>query len=349
MKVLVTGGAGYIGSHTIVELLLEGHEVVCLDNFCNSSPKAIDRIIKICDTEGLSDQSITVIEGDICYEETIKNIFKSHSIESVIHFAGLKAIGESVEKPLKYYNNNVGGTLNLLQAMRNAEVYQIVFSSTATVYGEPDYLPLSEESPTKQPTNPYSKSKLVIENILKDLSESDNRWKIALLRYFNPVGAHPSGLIGENPNGIPNNLVPYISQVAIGKLERLGIFGDNYSTPDGTGIRDYLHVVDLAKGHLKALDKINNSKAFSIWNLGTGRGSSVFEVVKSFEKACGKKIPYEIKPRRFGDIAKYWADPSKAAMELDWKAELDLNQMMEDSWKWQKQNPNGYNDSMKEV
>ena len=344
MKVLVTGGAGYIGSHTIVELLLEGHEVVCLDNFCNSSPKVIDRIIKICDSDGLSEQAITVIEGDIRSEETIKNIFKSHSIESVIHFAGLKAIGESVEKPLKYYNNNVGGTLNLLQAMRNAEVYQIVFSSTATVYGEPDNLPLSEESPTKQPTNPYSQSKLVIENILKDLSESDNRWKIALLRYFNPVGAHPSGLIGENPNGLPNNLVPYISQVAVGKLEKLGIFGNDYSTSDGTGIRDYLHVVDLAKGHLKALDKINNSKALNIWNLGTGRGISVFEVVKSFEKACGKKIPYEIKPRRSGDIAKYWADPSKAAMELDWKAELDLDQMLEDCWRWQNQNPNGYND-----
>jgi len=344
LKVLVTGGAGYIGSHTIVELLLEGHEVVCLDNFCNSSPKAIDRIIKICDTEGLSDPAITVIEGDIRYEETIKNIFKSHSIESVIHFAGLKAIGESVEKPLKYYINNVGGTLNLLKAMRNAEVYQIVFSSTATVYGEPDNLPLSEESPTKQPTNPYSQSKLIIENILKDLSKSDNRWKIALLRYFNPVGAHPSGLIGENPNGLPNNLVPYISQVAVGKLEKLGIFGNDYSTPDGTGIRDYLHVVDLAKGHLKALDKINNSKALNIWNLGTGQGSSVFDVVKSFEKACGKEIPYEIKPRRSGDIAKYWADPSKAAMELDWKAELDLDQMLEDSWRWQNQNPNGYND-----
>ena len=344
MKVLVTGGAGYIGSHTIVELLLKGHEVVCLDNFCNSSPKSIDRIIKICDTEGLSDQAITVIEGDICSKETIKNIFKSHSIESVIHFAGLKAIGESVEKPLKYYNNNVGGTLNLLKNMQNAEVHRIVFSSTATVYGEPDNLPLSEESPTKLPTNPYSQSKLVIENILKDLSESDNRWKIALLRYFNPVGAHPSGLIGENPNGIPNNLVPYISQVAVGKLEKLGIFGNDYSTPDGTGIRDYLHVVDLANGHLKALDKINNSETLNIWNLGTGRGSSVFEVVKSFEKACGKKIPYEIKPRRSGDIDEYWADPSKAAIELDWKAELDLNQMMEDSWRWQNQNPNGYND-----
>ncbi|MGB0610978.1 MAG: UDP-glucose 4-epimerase GalE, partial [Verrucomicrobiales bacterium] len=216
--------------------------------------------------------------------------------------------------------------------------------STATVYGEPDNLPLSEESQTKQPTNPYSQSKLVIENILKDLSESDNRWKIALLRYFNPVGAHPSGLIGENPNGLPNNLVPYISQVAVGKLEKLGIFGNDYSTPDGTGIRDYLHVVDLAKGHLKALDKINNSKALNIWNLGTGRGSSVFEVVKSFEKACGKKIPYEIKPRRSGDIAKYWADPSKAEIELGWKAELNLDQMMEDTWRWQNQNPNGYID-----
>ena len=344
MKVLVTGGAGYIGSHTIVELLLQGHEVVCLDNFCNSSPKAIDRIIKICDNEGLVDPAITVIEGDIRSEETIKNIFKSHSIESVIHFAGLKAIGESVEKPIKYYNNNVGGTLNLLQAMQNAEVYQIVFSSTATVYGEPDHLPLSEESPTKKPTNPYSQSKLVIENILKDLSESDNRWKIALLRYFNPVGAHPSGLIGENPNGIPNNLVPFISQVAVGKLEKLGIFGDDYQTPDGTGIRDYLHVVDLAKGHLKALDKINNSNGINIWNLGTGQGSSVMEVMKSFEKAYGRNIPYEIKPRRPGDIDKFWADPSKAEIELGWKAELNLDQMMEDTWRWQKKNPNGYDE-----
>ena len=344
MKVLVTGGAGYIGSHTILELLLEGHEVVCLDNFCNSSPKAIDRIIKICDNEGLSDPAITVIEGDIRSEESMNKVFKNHQIDNVIHFAGLKAIGESVEKPLKYYNNNVGGTLNLLQAMRNAEVYQIVFSSTATVYGEPDNLPLSEESLTKKPTNPYSQSKLVIENILKDLSESDNRWKIALLRYFNPVGAHPSGLIGENPNGIPNNLVPYISQVAVGKLEKLGIFGDDYQTPDGTGIRDYLHVVDLAKGHLKALDKINNSNGINIWNLGTGQGSSVMEVMKSFEKAYGRKIPYEIKPRRPGDIDKFWADPSKAEIELSWKAELSLDQMMEDTWRWQKKNPNGFDE-----
>jgi UDP-glucose 4-epimerase len=343
VKVLVTGGAGYIGSHTIVELLLKGYEVVCLDNFCNSSPRAIDRIIKICMIEGLLNPPITLLEGDIRLKEPLNNTFKNHSIESVIHFAGLKAIGESVEKPLNYYNNNVGGTLNLLQAMRNAEVYQIVFSSTASVYGVPDNLPLSEESPTKQPTNPYSQSKLVIENILKDLYESDNHWKIALLRYFNPVGAHPSGLIGENPNGIPNNLVPYISQIAVGKLEKLGIFGDDYGTPDGTGIRDYLHVVDLAKGHLKALDKINNSNGINIWNLGTGQGSSVFEVVKSFEKACEKRIPYEIKPRRPGDIDKYWADPSKAEIELGWKAELDLDQMMEDAWRWQNQNPNGYN------
>ena len=344
MNVLVTGGAGYIGSHTIVELLLEGHEVVCLDNFCNSSPKAIDRIIQICEREGLLNPPITLVEGDICLKEPLNNTLKNHPIESVIHYAGLKAIGESVEKPLNYYNSNVGGTLNLLQAMQKAEVYQIVFSSTATVYGEPDNLPRSEESPTKKPTNPYSQSKLVIENILKDLSKSDNRWKIALLRYFNPVGAHPSGLIGENPNGIPNNLVPFISQVAVGKLEKLGIFGDNYQTPDGTGVRDYLHVVDLAKGHLKALDTISNSNGVNIWNLGTGRGSSVFEVITSFEKACGKKIPYEIKSRRSGDIAKFWADSSKAEVDLDWKAELDLDQMMGDTWRWQNQNPNGYDD-----
>ena len=344
MKVLVTGGAGYIGSHTILELLLQGYEVVCLDNFCNSSPKAIDRVIKICGNEGLLDPAITVIDGDIRSKESINKVFRNHQIDKVIHFAGLKAIGESVEKPILYYENNIGGTLKLLQAMQEAEVFQIVFSSTATVYGEPDHLPLNERSPTKQPTNPYSKSKLIIENILCDLSKSEKRWKIALLRYFNPVGAHPSGLIGENPNGIPNNLVPYISQVAVGKLEKLGIFGDDYQTPDGTGIRDYLHVVDLAKGHLKALDKINNSNGINIWNLGTGLGSSVMEVIKSFEKAYGRNIPYEIKPRRPGDIDKFWADPSNAEIELGWKAELNLDQMMEDTWRWQKKNPNGYDD-----
>ena len=343
MNVLVTGGTGYIGSHTSLELLITGHEVIILDNFSNSSPEVVDRIIQICKDDGLSEPPLTVVDGDICDQQELKEVFSENSIDAVIHFAGLKAIGESVEKPLDYYKNNVQGSITLFQAMRESGVCHLIFSSSATVYGDPDNLPLSEKSPSKEPTNPYGRSKLMIEGILKDLALSDKKWHIALLRYFNPVGAHPSGLIGEDPNDIPNNLVPYISQVAIGKLEKLKVFGNDYPTPDGTGIRDYLHVVDLAKGHLKALDAIQTNEGANVWNLGTGQGHSVLEVIKAFEKASGKTIPYEISPRRDGDIASCWTDPSKAKKELDWTTELNLDQMMEDTWRWQKNNPEGYN------
>ena len=343
MNVLVTGGTGYIGSHTSLELLITGHEVIILDNFSNSSPEVVDRIIQICKDDGLSEPPLTVVDGDICDQQELKEVFSENSIDAVIHFAGLKAIGESVEKPLDYYKNNVQGSITLFQAMRESGVCHLIFSSSATVYGDPDNLPLSEKSPSKEPTNPYGRSKLMIEGILKDLALSDKKWHIALLRYFNPVGAHPSGLIGEDPNDIPNNLVPYISQVAIGKLEKLKVFGNDYPTPDGTGIRDYLHVVDLAKGHLKALDAIQTNEGANVWNLGTGQGHSVLEVINAFEKASGKTIPYEISPRRDGDIASCWTDPSKAKKELDWTTELNLDQMMEDTWRWQKNNPEGYN------
>jgi len=343
VNVLVTGGTGYIGSHTSLELLITGHEVIILDNFSNSSPEVVDRIIQICKDDGLSEPPLTVVDGDICDQQELKEVFSENSIDAVIHFAGLKAIGESVEKPLDYYKNNVQGSITLFQAMRESGVCHLIFSSSATVYGDPDNLPLSEKSPSKEPTNPYGRSKLMIEGILKDLALSDKKWHIALLRYFNPVGAHPSGLIGEDPNDIPNNLVPYISQVAIGKLEKLKVFGNDYPTPDGTGIRDYLHVVDLAKGHLKALDAIQTNEGANVWNLGTGQGHSVLEVITAFEKASEKTIPYEISPRRDGDIASCWTDPSKAKEELDWTTELNLDQMMEDTWRWQKNNPDGYN------
>ena len=344
LKVLVTGGTGYIGSHTIVELLLEGHEVVCLDNFCNSSPKAIDRIIKICESEGLYDAPLELIKGDILNENLLKDIFSIHSINNVIHFAGLKAVGESGEKPMEYYKNNVEGSIKLFRAMSEAEVFKIAFSSSATVYGEPKKLPICEKQPTQKPTNPYGKTKLIIENILHDIANSDDRWHIALLRYFNPIGAHSSGLIGESPNSMPNNLVPYISQVAVGNLAKLQIFGNDYRTKDGTGVRDYIHVVDLAKGHLKSLQILEQKNGTHIWNLGTGQGYSVLEIIGAFEKASQKSIPYEFVERRKGDIASCWADPSKAEIELGWKAELNLDQMMEDTWRWQKNNPNGYDE-----
>lgn len=344
LKVLVTGGAGYIGSHTIVELLLEGHEVVCLDNFCNSSPRAIDRIIKICESKGLVDAPLKLIEGDILNENLLKEIFSNHRINSVIHFAGLKAVGQSGEKPIEYYKNNVEGSIKLFRAMSEAEVFKIAFSSSATVYGEPEKLPICEKQPTQEPTNPYGKTKLMIENILQDIASSDDRWHIALLRYFNPVGAHSSGLIGESPNSIPNNLVPYISQIAVGNLAKLQIFGRDYQTKDGTGVRDYIHVVDLAKGHLKSLQILEQKNGTHIWNLGTGQGYSVLEIIGAFEKASQKSIPYEFVERRQGDIASCWADPSKAKIELDWKAELNLDEMMKDTWRWQNQNPNGYID-----
>ncbi|MCF2857557.1 UDP-glucose 4-epimerase GalE [Pseudoalteromonas sp. SMS1] len=336
MVVLVTGGAGYIGSHTVLELLAQGDEVIVIDNLVNSSEIALKRVSEITGCE------VTFYQGDILDRKFLDTVFAAHEIEQVIHFAGLKAVGESVVKPIEYYQNNVQGTLTLLNAMRAANVFQIVFSSSATVYGDPASLPIREDFPTGGTTNPYGTSKLMVELILKDLAESDPRWSIAILRYFNPVGAHCSGLIGEDPNGIPNNLLPYITQVAVGKLACLGIFGDDYDTPDGTGVRDYIHVVDLALGHLKAMSKLTADNGVHIYNLGTGNGYSVLDMVKAFEKAASKSICYEIKPRREGDIAACYAEPEKAYRELGWKAERGIDQMMIDSWNWQKNNPQGY-------
>lgn len=337
-SILVTGGAGYIGSHTTLALLEAGYEVVVLDNLANSSLESLRRVERICGT------AATFIEGDIRDRELLDSIFTRHSIQAVLHFAGLKAVGESVQQPLAYYENNVSGSVVLLQAMAAAEVFNLVFSSSATVYGEPEQMPISEDCPTGVPTNPYGRSKLMIEEILRDLSISEQRWSIALLRYFNPVGAHSSGLIGEDPNGIPNNLLPYISQVAVGKLEQLAVFGDDYPTVDGTGVRDYIHVVDLAAGHLKALSAISSSQGVHIWNLGTGQGYSVLQMVAAFEKAAKVTVPYTIEARRSGDIAECWADPQKAAQELGWKAEHNLADMMRDTWRWQQQNPDGFNE-----
>ncbi|MFC0666451.1 UDP-glucose 4-epimerase GalE [Azotobacter chroococcum] len=335
-KILVTGGAGYIGSHTTLALLESGFEVVVLDNLCNSSPSSLRQIEAICGKRPL------FVEGDIRDRDLLDGLFHQHRISAVLHFAGLKAVGESVQKPLDYYEHNVAGSLALCQAMARAEVFRLVFSSSATVYGEPAQMPIREDFPTGTPTNPYGRSKLMVEQILHDLAASDPRWSIALLRYFNPVGAHESGLIGEDPNGVPNNLLPYISQVAIGKLRELLVFGDDYPTRDGTGVRDYIHVVDLAKGHLKALRALARQHAVHIWNLGTGCGYSVLEMVRAFEEASGQPVPYRIAPRRPGDIAECWADPAKAARELGWRAERGLQAMMRDTWHWQSKNPQGY-------
>lgn len=336
MAILVTGGAGYIGSHTCVELLNAGHEVVVVDNLVNSSEESLKRVEKI------TSKSVKFYEADLLDRDAMNKIFDNEKIDSVIHFAGLKAVGESVSKPLEYYYNNVTGTLVLCDVMRNHGVKNIVFSSSATVYGSPKTVPITEDFPLSV-TNPYGRTKLMLEEILQDLVVADPEWNVVLLRYFNPIGAHKSGLIGENPKGIPNNLIPYITQVAVGKLESVGVFGDDYDTPDGTGVRDYIHVVDLAIGHVKAIDKMNKEKGgVLIYNLGTGNGYSVLDMVKSFEKACGKKINYTIKPRRPGDIATCYADSSKAKNELGWVAERDLAQMCEDSWRWQSNNPNGY-------
>lgn len=336
MSILVTGGAGYIGSHTCVELLDSGYEVVVADNLCNSNKKAIDRIEKI------TGKKVKFYECDIRDKDGLNKIFDNEEIDSVIHFAGLKAVGESVSKPLEYYDNNVNGTLCLCDVMRNHNVKSIVFSSSATVYGDPHTVPIKEDFPLSV-TNPYGRTKLMIEEILQDFYVADNSWKIILLRYFNPIGAHKSGLIGEDPKGIPNNLVPYVSQVAIGRLECLGVFGNDYDTHDGTGVRDYIHVVDLADGHVKAIEKIDKiDNGVLIYNLGTGNGYSVLDVVKAFEKACGKQIKYEIKPRRPGDIATCYADATKALNELNWKAEKNIEDMCADTWKWQTLNPNGY-------
>ncbi len=337
MAILVTGGAGYIGSHTCVELLNAGYEVVVVDNLSNSSEKSLERVQKI------TGKTLTFYKADINDRKALEDIFGKENIDSVIHFAGLKAVGESVSKPLEYYMNNITGTLVLCDVMRKHGVKDIVFSSSATVYGSPETVPIREDFPLSA-TNPYGRTKLMIEEILKDIYVSDNDWNIAILRYFNPIGAHESGLIGENPKDIPNNLVPYITQVAVGRLECLGVFGNDYDTHDGTGVRDYIHVVDLAAGHVKAIAKLKEKPGVSIYNLGTGKGYSVLDMVKNFEKVCGKEIKYEIKPRRPGDIAICYADPSKAESELEWKAERDLQKMCEDAWRWQKNNPNGYED-----
>ncbi|TKB53962.1 UDP-glucose 4-epimerase GalE [Ferrimonas aestuarii] len=335
-QILVTGGAGYIGSHTLVELLQAGDEVVVLDNLSNSSRESLYRV------EQITGKAATFYEGDILDAELLSQIFRRHNIEAVIHFAGLKAVGESVANPAMYYHNNVVGSLTLCEQMAKAGVFNLVFSSSATVYGDPASLPIREEFPVGGTTNPYGTSKYMIERILQDFYIADSRWNIALLRYFNPVGAHPSGLIGEDPNDIPNNLMPYISQVAIGKRQQLSVFGGDYDTPDGTGVRDYIHVVDLAKGHLRALEKLRGEPGVVTYNLGTGVGYSVLDMVKAFEKACGHSIAYQIVERRAGDIAACYADPSKAATELGWRAELDVDAMAADSWRWQSQNPNGY-------
>lgn len=335
MNVLVTGGAGYIGSHTVLELLKENNQVIVVDNLSNSSEEALKRVEKITGKE------LIFYKTDLLDKEELNAVFERHTIDSVIHFAGYKAVGESVDKPLKYYDNNITGTLNLCELMKKHKVKNIVFSSSATVYGDPESVPITESFPLSA-TNPYGRTKLFIEYILKDLYTADDSWNIALLRYFNPVGAHKSGLIGEDPNDIPNNLMPYISQVAVGKLEQLSVFGDDYETPDGTGVRDYIHVVDLALGHLKALEKLNSKPGLVVYNLGTGTGSSVLDMIKAFEKASDKKVPYKIAPRRSGDIAQCYANPSKAEKELNWSAHRDTEEMCEDTWRWQSQNPEGY-------
>ncbi len=336
MKILVTGGAGFIGSHTTLLLLQSGFDVLVIDNLCNSSAESLSRV------ERIVGRSVTFVQGDIRDRVLLRRLFSEHPVSAVLHFAGLKAVGESVAQPLRYYDNNIHGSQVLLQACADAGVFNFVFSSSATVYGEPTQMPISETCPIGQPTNPYGRSKLVVEDMLRDLAASDQRWRIAILRYFNPVGAHESGLIGEDPNGIPNNLLPYIAQVVVGKLPELSVFGDDYSTPDGTGVRDYIHVVDLAEGHLRALEALETHTGAHVWNLGTGQGYSVLEMVRAFETASGKSVPYRIASRRPGDIATCYADPTKAEIELGWKARRGLDQMMQDTWRWQSMNPNGF-------
>ena len=335
MKILVTGGAGYIGSHTCVELLNESYDVVVLDNLSNSSEESLTRV------KNITGKPLEFYKADLLNKRQIVAVLSEHKIDAVIHFAGLKAVGESVLVPLRYFHNNITGTLNLLEVMNDFNVKNIVFSSSATVYGDPASLPIKEDLPLSA-TNPYGRTKLMIEEILQDLYRSDNKWNIALLRYFNPVGAHKSGEIGEDPFGIPNNLAPYISRVALGFLPRLNVFGNDYDTPDGTGVRDFIHVVDLALGHIKTLPRLFTNPGVVIYNLGTGQGYSVLEMVKGFETASGKRIPYKITDRRPGDIAACWADPAKAEEELGWKAQRTLDDMCNDTWNWQKKNPNGY-------
>lgn len=336
MTILITGGAGYIGSHTCVEMLDAGYDIIIVDNFYNSCPESLNRI------KELTGKDFKFYECDIRDREGLDKIFAENKVDAVIHFAGLKAVGESCAKPLEYYENNVGGTITLCEAMRDAGCKKIVFSSSATVYGENNPSPLKETMKIGGTTNPYGTTKYMIELILRDLWASDNEWSIALLRYFNPIGAHKSGRIGENPNGIPNNLMPYITQVAVGKLACLSVFGDDYDTPDGTGVRDYIHVVDLALGHVKAVEKVLSGTGVDAYNLGTGIGYSVLDIVHAFEKACGKPLNYKIVDRRPGDLATCYSDPSKALEALGWKAQRGLDEMCEDSWRWQKNNPEGY-------
>ncbi|QWK96305.1 UDP-glucose 4-epimerase GalE [Plesiomonas shigelloides] len=337
MAILVTGGAGYIGSHTVLELLNSGNDVVVIDNLCNSSRESLRRV------EALTGRSVTFYEADVCDRSALQLIFAQHAIDAVIHFAGLKAVGESTQIPLKYYQNNIAATLVLCEEMERAGVFRLVFSSSATVYGDPHTVPIQEHFPTSA-TNPYGRSKLMVEEMLRDIVAADPRWSVVLLRYFNPVGAHISGQIGEDPNGIPNNLLPYIAQVAIGRLKQLSVFGNDYPTPDGTGVRDYIHVVDLSLGHLKALQYIADRHGVFTFNLGTGQGYSVLEMVKAFEQASGRAVPYQVVARRPGDIAVCYAEPDLAAQELGWRAERGLPEMMADTWRWQSQNPNGYKD-----
>ena len=338
MAVLVTGGAGYIGTHTVVELQNSGYDVVVVDNLCNASEKSLARVEKI------TGKPIKFYKTDILDKEGLEAIFATEKIESCIHFAGLKAVGESVALPWNYYHNNITGTLVLVEVMKKYGVKNIIFSSSATVYGDPAVVPILEDSPKGNCTNPYGWTKSMLEQILTDIQKADPAWNVVILRYFNPIGAHKSGTIGENPNGIPCNLMPYVTQVAVGKIPELGIFGDDYDTHDGTGVRDYIHVVDLAVGHVKALKKIEQNAGLSIYNLGTGKGCSVLDIVKNFEAATGVKIPYTIKPKRPGDIAKCYSDATKAEKELGWVAQYGIREMCEDSWRWQSNNPNGYED-----
>jgi UDP-glucose 4-epimerase len=338
MAILVTGGAGFIGSHTVVELQNAGYDVVVVDNLSNSSEKSLERVKEITGKE------VKFYKTDILDREGLEEIFAKEQIDSCIHFAGLKAVGESVQKPWEYYNNNIAGTLVLVDVMRKHNVKNIVFSSSSTVYGTPKSVPLTEKSPKGEPTNPYGWTKSMLEQILSDIQKADPEWNVILLRYFNPIGAHKSGKIGENPNGIPNNLMPYITQVAVGKLKELGVFGNDYPTKDGTGVRDYIHVVDLAEGHVKAVEKIKENPGLKIYNLGTGIGYSVLDIVKIFEEATGVKIPYVIKERRAGDIAENYADATLAKEELGWVAKNGIKEMCEDSWRWQSMNPNGFED-----
>ena len=337
VKILVTGGAGYIGSHTVIELIKAGHKPVIFDNLCNSSEVVIKRLKKITGAD------VVFVKGDICDEKALSQLFAEYDFDACIHFAALKAVGESVKKPLLYYYNNITGTITLLKALRASGCNNIIFSSSATVYGKPDSNPIFETFPKKKPTNPYGNTKAIIEDILTDMQMVEPNMSVTLLRYFNPIGAHESGEIGEDPCGIPNNLMPYITQVAVGKLPKLNVFGDDYDTPDGTGVRDYIHVVDLACGHVVALDTLSNKPGVHIYNLGTSKGTSVLELVDAFKKASGVEIPYEICPRRAGDIDACWADCSKAENELGWKAKLDIERACFDSWNWQQKNPNGYN------